>query len=92
MKHQIQSLLPDWQVDCLAGQSQIGGGSYPGATLPTVLVQVQHPTWSAAQLESYLRGQAKPIIARIHQDAVQFDVRTLLEEEMSEIAQVLKEA
>ncbi|RYC97534.1 L-seryl-tRNA(Sec) selenium transferase [Facklamia hominis] len=92
LKHQIQSLLPDWQVDCLAGQSQIGGGSYPGATLPTVLVQVLHPTWSAAQLESYLRGQAKPIIARIHQDAVQFDVRTLLEEEMSEIAQVLNQA
>lgn len=87
----INDLSEDWQAERQPGQSQIGGGSYPGSTLPTALVQIAHAHCSAAQLEHYLRTRTKPIIARVQQDYVQLDVRTLLESEMDEIIQVLKE-
>lgn len=87
----INNLSADWQAERKDGQSQIGGGSYPGSTLPTALVQISQGNCSAAQLEHYLRTRHKPIIARVQQDYVQFDVRTLLDREMDEIIQVLKE-
>ncbi|MGX7108108.1 L-seryl-tRNA(Sec) selenium transferase [Facklamia miroungae] len=85
MQLAIQELDSQWQVDLIKGQSQVGGGSYPGTTLPTILVQIDHPTQKAAQIESYLRALEKPVIARVHQDHVQFDVRTLSNEDIKQI-------
>jgi L-seryl-tRNA(Ser) seleniumtransferase len=62
-----------------AGQSTVGGGSLPGETLPTSLVAL--PTLPADRLSSQLRAGNPPIIARIAQDAVCLDPRTVLPEE-----------
>jgi L-seryl-tRNA(Ser) seleniumtransferase len=59
------------------GQSTIGGGSAPGSALPTRLVAVTHPTLSATKLEARLRSQEIPIIARIENDHVVLDLRTV---------------
>ncbi len=83
--HKINNLGQQWTTAVTAGESQIGGGSYPGTTLPTFLVEVMHESCGAAQLEYYLRSRNKPIIARIAHDTVQFDVRTLSEADMEEI-------
>jgi len=71
------------------GESTVGGGSLPGETLPTKLVAltVKSPNVFAAQL----RAADPPIIARVLEDQVVLDPRTVLvEEESLLIAGVLK--
>ena len=60
------------------GASTIGGGSAPGSTLPTRLVQLTHPTLGATALEGHLRTLDPPIVARIQNDRVVLDLRTVL--------------
>jgi L-seryl-tRNA(Ser) seleniumtransferase len=57
------------------GESTIGGGSAPGAALPTKLVAIEHA--SPQQIERRLRAHDVPIIARIEDDRVVIDVRTV---------------
>jgi L-seryl-tRNA(Ser) seleniumtransferase len=60
------------------GLSTIGGGSAPGSTLPTRLVQLRHAGMSAHALDAHLRSLDPPVIARIERDAVVLDLRTVL--------------
>jgi L-seryl-tRNA(Ser) seleniumtransferase len=59
------------------GESTIGGGSAPGSALPTRLLAVRRAGMSAAALEAHLRGGTPPIVARIQDDAVVIDLRTV---------------
>jgi L-seryl-tRNA(Ser) seleniumtransferase len=59
------------------GVSTIGGGSAPGSELPTRLVAVTHGTLSADGIEERLRQAGTPVIARIDEDRVVFDLRTV---------------
>jgi L-seryl-tRNA(Ser) seleniumtransferase len=58
------------------GESTIGGGSAPGATLPTRLVAIESDA-SAQQIERRLREYEVPVIARIENDRVVLDLRTV---------------
>ncbi len=60
----------------IAGESAVGGGSLPGATLPTALLalDVTHADAFAAKL----RAANPPVIARIAEGRVLFDPRTVL--------------
>ncbi len=59
------------------GASTIGGGSAPQSELPSTLVALRSSSGSAAQLEARLRLGAPPIIARVHDDEVLLDLRTV---------------
>jgi L-seryl-tRNA(Ser) seleniumtransferase len=56
------------------GQSLVGGGSTPGQTLPTRLVSI---CTNAVALERKLRGNCPPVIARIEDDCLLIDLRTV---------------
>ena len=73
------------------GESVVGGGSTPGQTLPTRLVAVSHQRLGAADLETRLRRHSPPIIARIESDRVMLDLRTVFDDQDSEIAQAFGE-
>jgi len=67
---------------CLAlrdGQSAVGGGTLPDETLPTALIAVSSATRSPHQLLAALRDQG--IIARIVDDHVALDLRTVLDDD-----------
>lgn len=66
------------RAQVIDGQSTIGGGSAPGSTLPTRLIQLQNDGASASALEQRLRAQDPPVIARIENDHVVLDLRTVL--------------
>lgn len=66
-----------WTTAVVPGESAIGGGSAPGVTVPTMLVRVGRDGWSADRLESWLRTLDPPIVARIQDDAVVLDLRTV---------------
>lgn len=59
-----------------AGQSTVGGGSLPGATLPTWLIAIAHP--HPDLVAAGLRANTPPIIGRIANNHLLFDPRTIL--------------
>ena len=61
------------------GTSLVGGGSTPAQSLPTRVLRIRRQRYSAAQLEARLRaGRAgTPVIARIEEDRVTMDLRTV---------------
>jgi L-seryl-tRNA(Ser) seleniumtransferase len=65
-------------AEVIDGQSTVGGGSLPEETLPTKLVAlaVNNPDDFLARLR---RGDP-PVVARIENDRVVFDLRTVLDE------------
>ena len=73
------------------GSSAIGGGSAPGAALPTRLIALSHPAWSASALEARLRESQPPVIARIEHDRVLLDLRTVLPEQDETVVKALTE-
>jgi L-seryl-tRNA(Ser) seleniumtransferase len=62
------------------GESLIGGGAAPSATLPTRLLTVAVNGLSAEQLQAQLRSLEFPIIARVQEGRVVLDLRTVPEE------------
>jgi L-seryl-tRNA(Ser) seleniumtransferase len=75
-----------WQTRVVDGTSTVGGGSAPGAELPTRLVELSHGALGADQIERHLRAQDPPVIARIQDDRVVLDLRTVLSEETERLA------
>lgn len=56
------------------GESLIGGGSTPAQSLPSVLIALRG---NAASLERALRTSTPPVIARVENDSVLLDLRTV---------------
>lgn len=75
------SLRGDLAADLIDGMSTVGGGSAPGSQLPTCLLALTHQTLEAAGLEARLRASTPPVIARIADDRVVLDLRTVPPEE-----------
>jgi L-seryl-tRNA(Ser) seleniumtransferase len=75
-----------WQARVIDGVSTVGGGSAPGAELATKLVELTHPALTADRIEQYLRAQDPPVIARILNDSVVLDLRTVLDDETAALA------
>lgn len=74
--------------EVVAEFSTIGGGSLPGETLPTFVLAVE-----VRQVNAFLkklRQNSMPIIARVTNDKVLFDPRTVLENEEEKFLESLK--
>ncbi len=67
------------QIKAIAGSSQMGSGSLPAQDLPTTIVSIKPETMTADELALALRRNEPPIFARIKDDALLIDPRTLLE-------------
>jgi L-seryl-tRNA(Ser) seleniumtransferase len=64
------------QAGVIEGHSTVGGGSLPGATLPTWLVAVTHPGLDG--VAAALRASQPPVIGRIGDGRLLLDPRTVL--------------
>jgi L-seryl-tRNA(Ser) seleniumtransferase len=95
LKARIRAVLPPdrFTVTLVPERSQVGGGSLPGEDLLTVCVAVRGvgASPSADRIAARLRRHTPPVFARIHQDAVLFDPRTLDPEEFAVIADALRD-
>lgn len=65
--------------EVISGRSMVGGGSLPGETLPTSLLVLEVP--GASRVLKWLRELPHPIIARIEEERLVFDPRTVLPEQ-----------
>jgi L-seryl-tRNA(Ser) seleniumtransferase len=78
------------QGEVLPGESTVGGGSLPGETLPTFLLSL--PIRKPDRLLARLRQQNPPVIARLQDDRVVLDPRSVLPEHEDALLHSLKHA
>ncbi len=62
----------------IEGESEVGGGAFPETKLRTWLVELRTDTLTADNLVVRLRGAEPPVVARIANDRVILDPRTIL--------------
>ncbi len=79
--------LPSLPVDLIAGESVIGGGATPEQSVPTWLIAIRCP--DVVDAERRLRAGDPPVIARIENEALVVDLRTVLPAEEDELASAL---
>ncbi|MFN2317966.1 MAG: L-seryl-tRNA(Sec) selenium transferase, partial [Gemmatimonadales bacterium] len=65
-----------------SGHSTPGGGSFPGAELPTTLVVLDPGPLGADGLALRLRLATTPVVARVHDGRVVLDPRTMVDEDV----------
>ncbi len=71
------------RTETIHGESLVGGGAAPSATLPTRLIALSSASLTADQLSSRLRSCHPPIVARVEDERVLIDLRTVLPEQDS---------
>ena len=86
-----QLSLKDLTFSIMGDTSMAGGGSLPMQEIPTFVVSVHSRSNSPSRLERKLRKLKVPIIARINEDKVLFDLRTIAEEEFVFIKDGMKQ-
>ena len=75
------------QVTVEESAAQIGSGSLPVDTLPSLAVSLHIPQVSAETLAAHFRAQPIPVIGRVQEDRLWFDVRTVFEDELAWIVE-----
>jgi L-seryl-tRNA(Ser) seleniumtransferase len=78
-----------WRTTVADGHSAVGGGSAPGVSIPTALLVIARDESSADALERWLRERETPVIARIEDDRVVLDLRTVADEDDAVLAALL---
>jgi L-seryl-tRNA(Ser) seleniumtransferase len=81
----------DAEIEIADGRSLVGGGSTPAQSLPTKVLRIASARHSASELEAGLRSgaNAPPVIARIEEDRLLIDLRTVFPEQEPALAESL---
>ncbi len=80
-----QTLKNRGEAGVVKGLSEVGGGSLATESLPTILVTLSMEKFSPEELGKKLRLSDPPIITRIVNDRIVFDLRTLFDDEIEKI-------
>lgn len=81
----------NFDIEILEDKAEVGGGSYPASYLKSVIVKLTHIEKSAVELEKRLLIDVEiPIIVRIKENSLIFDMRTLRENEFNLVVSSLK--
>ena len=84
----LVAALPSIHARVEPGESVIGGGSTPAQSIPTWLIVIEPEDLIAA--EKRLRSGDPPVIARIEDDRILVDLRTVFAEEEEELRRALE--
>jgi L-seryl-tRNA(Ser) seleniumtransferase len=80
------------RAQTVPGESAVGGGSFPGAVLPTTLVALDAGLLGPDGLALRLRLGEPPLLVRVAADRVLLDPRTLPEEAFPAVARAIEQA
>jgi L-seryl-tRNA(Ser) seleniumtransferase len=80
------------RAELVDGESLIGGGSAPSATLPTTLLALTSADLSANEVAERLRGSDPPVVARVENGRVLLDLRTVFADQDEVLARLLVQA
>ncbi|AEB08791.1 L-seryl-tRNA(Sec) selenium transferase [Desulfobacca acetoxidans] len=84
-------LPPPFRVNLWPSIARVGGGALPQVELPSRALSLEHPDWPPHRLEQALRQAQPPIIARLEQQRLLLDLRTILPEDEPLVVAVLAE-
>jgi L-seryl-tRNA(Ser) seleniumtransferase len=92
--HKLQAALQDacagrLESEIVDSSSRVGGGALPLLSLPTRCIAIIIRDMNATRLESRLRANRPPIIARIEDERVLLDMRTVAFDEYALITEAL---
>jgi L-seryl-tRNA(Ser) seleniumtransferase len=76
--------------EVIDGESVVGGGAAPEAVLPTRLLAVTRQGLSADALAARLRSAALPVVARVEEGRVLFDLRTVFDHQDAPLTAALR--
>lgn len=76
-------------AEVVADVSRAGGGSLPLAEIPTYCLRLAHEAIAAQELEARLRAGEVPVLARVKDDALLFDLRTVSDGEVRPLARAI---
>jgi L-seryl-tRNA(Ser) seleniumtransferase len=89
----LAALCPEAvRAQTLSGESAVGGGSFPGAVLPTTLVALEAGSLGPDGLALRLRLGEPPLVVRVAADRVLLDPRTLPEDNFPTVARAIEQA
>ncbi len=91
LKRKLQSKTQDFKFYIDKGESMVGGGSMPTEKIETYVVKVTSEKFSPEDMERKLRLGETPLIARVYNDELVLDGRTLFKEDFDEIVQCFKD-
>jgi L-seryl-tRNA(Ser) seleniumtransferase len=87
----LEQLGAGLEVQAAADQSYAGGGSLPTLAFPTHVVRVRAAAVASAALAAGLRGRDVPVIARVQDERLVLDCRTIADEEVELVAAGVRE-
>jgi L-seryl-tRNA(Ser) seleniumtransferase len=85
----IKRESPCMQVRMAESHSRVGGGALPLVRLPTWVVAVSLPGSSVQRLNRSLRQAEPPVVARVAQEELILDLRTIQDNEIPLVAEAL---
>jgi L-seryl-tRNA(Ser) seleniumtransferase len=80
------------KIRVVSDSSKAGGGSLPEVEFPTYAVSIKPAGISVNELELRLRHGALPVIARIREDSLLLDARTIRNQEISDVVEAVSAA
>lgn len=86
VQESLQNIL---KTKVLSTKTVVGGGTTPNKEIPTIALSLEFKDFKANKIEAILRENL--IISRIENDKVLLDFRTILEEDLEKLANILKE-
>ncbi|MDH4017347.1 MAG: L-seryl-tRNA(Sec) selenium transferase, partial [Actinomycetota bacterium] len=84
----VRAEAPAASIQLVADRAPVGGGSLPGFELESRVLEMRG-RHSPEETLRRLRQWSTPIVARVRDDAVCVDVRTVFEDEMDDLADAL---
>lgn len=81
----------NFSFELIDGSSRPGGGALPLSELPSRLLSLFPGKMSSHSMEAWLRSYDPPVIARVENERVLLDVRTIQGKELKIVAQAVKD-
>jgi L-seryl-tRNA(Ser) seleniumtransferase len=79
-------------VDAAPAVGRVGGGTCPDVELPSWSARISAAGTSAGELARRLRGAAVPVVARVEDDRLVVDLRTVFDDEDEALGRALSDA
>lgn len=72
------------------GRAQVGGGALPQSIIPSVTVDLAHPTLQSQEISTRLRARALPVIGYIERGKLKLDLRTIFPRQDAELVEAIR--
>jgi L-seryl-tRNA(Ser) seleniumtransferase len=92
LARRVSAAHPEVVIELVEGSSAVGGGAAPTTELPTLLLTCQHPSRGPDELAAALRQGDPPVVARVAEDRLVLDLRSVDESEDGDLERALSAA